>query len=195
MDAERLPDYAGLVGGGGSLATTLTATLVAPWFDWSRNALSDLGATGEPTAPLFNGGLLVGGLVAAAFAWALYRRAGAILDRLAAVSYLGSAVALALVGAFPIGTAPHAPVAVAHFLLAVLTTWLAGGAAARAGHVRRGVAWVGLGVVGLSGWVALAAGAVPGGGIAVPEVLASVAFVTWVGWRTATLGAVSGTAR
>lgn len=89
MDVERLPDYAGLVGGGGSLATTLAATLLAPWFAWSRNALSDLGAAGEPTAPLFNGGLLVGGVVAAAFAWALWRRAGAVVERLAALAYLG----------------------------------------------------------------------------------------------------------
>jgi len=62
----------GLAAPGVGLGTVLLATLLAPWFSWTGNALSDLGHPSRATAPLFNGGMALAGLLALAFAGRLW---------------------------------------------------------------------------------------------------------------------------
>ena len=46
------------------LATIFISIALSPWFSWMNNALSDLGhSTKSPVAPIFNFGLVTGGLL------------------------------------------------------------------------------------------------------------------------------------
>ncbi|MDZ7702273.1 MAG: DUF998 domain-containing protein [Halobacteriales archaeon] len=177
-DYRRAAAWAGLASSVVGFGTILLATLVSPTFSWTASALSDLGAAGEPTAWLFNGGLIAAGVVGLPFGWALFATARGALERAGAAAFAGSVAALALVGAFPTGTPTHFPVAVAYFLLFTLAMWLHGAGAALAGDVRRGLAAVGLGILHLLAWLAWAAVGPPG--LALPELGGSVLLLGWL---------------
>mgnify|MGYP003882817749 CR=1 FL=1 len=79
------------------LTLILASVLLSPWFRWEVNALSDLGhSSRSPVAPLFNFGLVTGGLLMLLYS-ALYmdRRYPFTSKLVAAASYF-----LILVGAF-----------------------------------------------------------------------------------------------
>lgn len=182
---RRLASWTGLAGALLGVSTTLLATLASPSFSWTGSALSDLGAPGAPTAWLFDGGLVVAGLVALPFAWPLLASARHVAERLGAVAYAGAVVALALVGAFPTGTALHVPLAVGYFGLLTSALWIHGTGAVLAGDPGRGLAavWLGIGhVLAWAGW--LAAGP---DGVAIPELFGSAVLVAWLAWTTAWL--------
>lgn len=173
--------------------TTLSATSLSPTFSWTTNALSDLGAAEAATPWLFNGGLIVAGAIALPFAWVLFDTARHGLERVGAAAFAGSVFGLALVGAFPTGTALHAPVAVAYFLLFTLAMWLHGSGAALVGDVRRGLVAIWLGIGHLLAWLVWVASGVAG--IAIPELAGSAILFAWVvqttrwvrsatGWQT-----------
>lgn len=159
-------------------ASTLLATVLSPTFSWTGSALSDLGAADAATPWLFNGGLVVAGVVALPFAWVLFATARHVLERVGAVGFAGSVVGLALVGLFPIGTALHTPVAVAYFLLFTVAMWLHGSGAALAGDVRRGLVSIWLGIGHLLAWLGWAASGIEG--IAIPEIVGSAILLAWI---------------
>jgi hypothetical membrane protein len=159
-------------------ASTLLATVLSPSFSWTGSALSDLGTAGAATPGLFNGGLVVAGIVALPFAWVLFATARHVLEQLGAASFAGSVVGLALVGAFPIGTALHTPVAIAYFLLFTVAMWLHGSGAALAGDVRRGLVSIWLGMGHLLAWLGWAASGIEG--IAIPEIVGSAILLAWI---------------
>ncbi len=56
------------------LIGVLACTFLYPGFDWTDNALSDMGRVGKPTAPLYNGVLLISGALLLVFSsFALWR--------------------------------------------------------------------------------------------------------------------------
>ncbi|WP_336036468.1 DUF998 domain-containing protein [Halobacterium yunchengense] len=170
--AARLSGAAAVVVSVGSI---LLATALSSTFTWPGSALSDLGVeTG--VAWLFNGGLLSGALLAAPYAWALYRVDTALAARVRAAAFAAAAVGMAGVGLFPLGHALHVPAAVAFFASATATL-LADGAARR--RTRRGRVALASGVLTPLAWPAWAA-AGPGDGIAVPEFVGVVLFGAWV---------------
>ncbi|MFB6354181.1 MAG: DUF998 domain-containing protein [Halobacteriales archaeon] len=175
---RRAVHWSGVAGSLLGLATTLLATVRSPTFSWTANALSDLGGPDAAAPWLFNGGLIAAGLVALPFALALYTTARHAFERLGAASFAGSVVGLALVGAFPIGTALHGPVAVAYFLLFTLAMWLHGTGAALAGDVHRGLVSIWLGIGHLLAWLAWAASGLDG--IAIPELVGSGILLGWL---------------
>jgi len=65
--ASRVAPWTAVVAAVVAFGAILTATLVAPWFSWTGNALSDLGHHDRATATVFNGGLMAAGLVGAVF--------------------------------------------------------------------------------------------------------------------------------
>ncbi|WP_254544284.1 DUF998 domain-containing protein [Halomarina pelagica] len=191
-DPERLGTAAGVLAPVVALGAIALAALRSPTFTWAGSALSDLGAPGTRTAWLFNGGLALGGALALPFAWRLWRAARNRAERAGAVLLALDAVALALVGVFPIGTALHAPAAVSFFLLLSLALWTYSAGNLLAGERRRGAATVALGVVTLGAWVVWAAALrdlAPG--LALPEAVGAVALGAWTAttavrlWRTA----------
>ncbi|WP_144901318.1 DUF998 domain-containing protein [Halobellus captivus] len=174
--ADNVPAVARLAGPIGAAFTSasiLAAALLSPTFSWTQSALSDLGAASDPLVSLlFNGGLIAGGLVGAAYALAL-RPHSTVL----AVGYVFSILAMALVGVFPAGTGPHMPVAIAFFLLATATVTLDGWRR-RASTTGR----VGLALAGghIAGWLLWSAGIRPGPGLALPELGGVVMFGAWL---------------
>jgi hypothetical membrane protein len=76
---------------------------VASWssFSWTDNALSDLGVQAGVTAPLFNGGLISGGVLFLAFTAGLFRFMGKnVVGKAATVLLAMACVMLIAVGVF-----------------------------------------------------------------------------------------------
>lgn len=174
-DTRRLAAASGVVSAVGTPTSILVATLIAPWFSWRADALSDLGVTAG-TAVLFNGTLLGGGALAVPFAWLLWTTGAGSLARLRAGSFAVTAVALGAVGLFPAGHSLHFPVAVTHFLgvsVTLVVDWLAR-PRTTTGRLA-GIAGLG----NVAGWLAWGQGLlVPG--LAVPEFLGALLFASWV---------------
>lgn len=154
------------------------AVLLAPWFEWTANALSDLGAAGEPTAPLFNGGLVIGGLLGLAFVVRVWLAATNAARRLGVALFAVAFVNLALVGVFALPHDLHGPVAVTFFLAFTYGLFAHGSGDVLAGHVRRGLASIWLGVAHVTGWLLFAVA--PVSGLALPELVGAVALTGWI---------------
>ena len=136
IDLDRLGRVSGVAFVLVSLGAILYATVASPTFAWTESALSDLGAPGAPTALLFNGGLVLTGLVALPFVTWLYRRGRNRLERAGGAVLAVSAVLSALVGIFPTGTPQHFPVVLAFFLSIPVALWTRAAGSYRAGDPR-----------------------------------------------------------
>lgn len=158
-----------------ALGGILLASLLSPTFSWETSALSDLGVT-PSSAWLFNGTLVVGGLIGAPYAWALWSAAVDPLSHLRAVTYLLALVSMAGVGLIPAGRPLHLPLALAFFVLAALTAIVDGVARLR---LFSGKLALVTGVVAPAAWPAWMLW-LHGGGIAVPEFVGAVLFGIWV---------------
>ncbi|MFW6376551.1 MAG: DUF998 domain-containing protein [archaeon] len=170
--------WCGLAAPAVGLGTVLLATLLAPWFSWTGNALSDLGHPSRATAPLFNGGMALAGLLALAFAGRVWIDAEGRVRRGALLVLAASFASLVGVGVYPETTDHHVTVSVAFFVSLTYGLWLHGSADALAGAPRRGVATVWLGVANVTAWGAYAAFE-PFDGVAIPEAVGAVALAAW----------------
>ncbi|MFB6176852.1 MAG: DUF998 domain-containing protein [Halobaculum sp.] len=175
-DARRMAAAAGAVSAVGTPTLIVLATLLAPWFSWAGNALSDLGVAPE-TALLFNGALIGGGLVSLPFAWLLFHRQGGLGGAARSVLFALTGLTLAGIGAFPSDTALHFPVAVSFFLLLTATLTVDG-------LLRRSEQSGRLALLAASthvvGWIAWGQGLRPGPGLALPEFVGALALSTWI---------------
>jgi hypothetical membrane protein len=177
---RSIATWCGLLAPAVGLGTVLLATLFAPWFSWTGNALSDLGHPSRATAPLFNGGTALSGLLALTFAGRLWidPDAEGVLYRVALVVLGASFASLVGVGASPVTTDLHFPVSVAFFVSMTYGLWLYGSADALAGARERGVATIWLGVANVTAWV-LYATLEPFAGVAVPEAVGALVLAAW----------------
>ncbi|WP_302080065.1 DUF998 domain-containing protein [Salinibaculum rarum] len=179
---------AGLVAVVLTMGTILVATVVSPAFAWRQNALSNLGvvetAAGTGlTVVLFNGGLILGGVVGLAFAVALTRSAQSLAGRATALSFGLTVVFMALVGVFPQDTAPHFPVALGFYLLVSVTLWLDGLTALGTHWRQRGLVAITFGTGNLVGWLVWGlTGSPTRAGLAIPELWGALLFSVWTGW-------------
>ncbi|EJN60135.1 DUF998 domain-containing protein [Halogranum rubrum] len=159
-----------------TLGGILLAVVVSPSFSWSESALSDLGVAAS-TALLFNGGLVVGGLLGLPYAYALWHDGPGGVGRLTPLSFALAVTAMGLVGVFVSGTPLHFPVALSFYLL-VSTTLVLDGLTRRSTPEGRVSALLGVGHV--VGWTIWVTGVRFGTGLAVPETVGAVVFATWV---------------
>lgn len=171
----RLSGIAGAVAGLGGIGAAIA---VSPWFAWTGNALSDLGHPARASAPLFNGGLVVGGLLGVAFAGYVLAARGHPVARIGAAIVGVGLANMALVGVFDVTHRLHGTVAVAFFLAITYGWFVHGTGLALAGRVRYGVGTIWLGVIHVSGWLAWAASGIEG--IALPETLGALLLATWI---------------
>lgn len=176
-DRHLLARRAGLLAPVVTLGAIFAATAISPTFTWTGSALSDLGV-GASTALLFNGGLLVGALLALPYALPLWRAATGHLDRLVAVLFACTAVAMGLVGTFPSGRPEHFPVALAFYLLLTATLALDGVARRRRTSERVALA---LAVLHLLGWAVYVA-RFSAYRLAIPETVGALFLAGWVWW-------------
>ncbi|WP_436906683.1 DUF998 domain-containing protein [Halosimplex marinum] len=179
---KRVPSSLGLAAVVVAFGGVVYAMVAAPWFSPLYYALSDLGARGVVTAPIFNGALLVGGALGTGFVVAVLadtdhpiRRAGGLFGLLAMLF-------MALVGAFPLPHPLHGVVAVPFFLFLTLAVFLWGAGDYAADRPVRGLVLVLLGVLHVVSWAWWALFPWFPPGIAIPELVGSVAFAVWGGW-------------
>ncbi|QRV15966.1 DUF998 domain-containing protein [Haloterrigena salifodinae] len=196
MDAlsrRRAATACGLAAPVVALGAIVLATLVAApeTFSWRARALSEMGRYETRTFPLFNGGLILGGLLGVPFGWRLWLAARNGLERLGAALLWAATAALVGIGVFFLGhdafyldTEFHTPVALLFFGIAPFAQWVYGSGLVLAGDVRLGLVSVWLGIVHplcWLGWLASRAGAEgPSAWFAIPEFVAAVAFGSWV---------------
>jgi len=153
-----------------ALSFIAISILRSPWFSWTGNALSDLGAQ-PPSSCLFNTGLILGGILIGIFAVGLLESLkGRALGNVGALMFLLTAAALSSVGIFPETAGDiHSYVSVAFFVLLVISLWLVGAALVQFGERRLGA------LVAVAGVVAAAVWALPWPAIAIPEFIAALA--------------------
>jgi hypothetical membrane protein len=115
----RLCGACGIVAPIIALTCILLAINYAPQFSWTDSALSDLGVAKGIAAPLFNHGLVAGGVVALVFTAGLFRYlSNKTLDKAGTFFLALTALALVSIGIFPENVKPtHYYVSVAFFVL------------------------------------------------------------------------------
>jgi hypothetical membrane protein len=154
------------------------AISVSPWFTWSGYALSNLGDLTRSSAPLFNGGLIVGGMRLMFFVFGFGVRAKpSILGMIGTALLFASAVGVIGVGIFPMNfLLPHTIFAVAVFLANSIALFAFGVVFA----LRRSTMFLSMISIVLS-VVASFVWFLPwGSGIAIPEFIASLAAYLWI---------------
>jgi hypothetical membrane protein len=175
---ERAGTWLGVVALGVSGLGIAAAIVLAPWFSWTGNALSDLGVRGETSAPVFNYGLIAGGLLGAGFAVRLRSDAPGSLGRAGVGIFALSFLSLALIGVFPTPHPYHFPVSVGFFALFTYGLFVYGSGEALAGRVRHGIGTVWLGVTHVTVWVVW--GVAGTDGLAIPETVGALLLGIWV---------------
>jgi len=174
---DRLWRYTGVAGVAAALVGIAGGIAVAPWFSWTGSDLSDLGDPARASAPLFSGGLLLAGLLGAAFGVYLLYRVNDTAER-AGLAVLTAAMAdLALIGVFDITHPWHYPISVAFFAGITYGWFVHGSGIALAGNGRRGVAVVWIGVVHTTvwgGWLVVGTD-----GLAIPETTGALLLAVW----------------
>lgn len=166
----------------GAAATVLAlggiaaAILLDPTFSWTSDALSDLGVR-EPSAPVFNWGLILGGAAGVGYAVELGRVFDSRAGALRAVALGLAMAAMAGVGAFDLTEPLHGPSAVGFYALVTV-------AAAVDGVVRKGRATgrIALAFVPahVAVWATFVAGWWPVTGLALPELPGALFLAAWV---------------
>lgn len=177
---ERATTAAGVLAPAVALGAVFLATVLSPTFTWTGDPLSFLGSAGQPTRPLFNYGLVVGGLLSLPFAGRLVATGRNRLERLGGGAFALTGAAMGLVGVFPMETVWHFPAAASFYLLLSVSTWLYGAGNVVAGDRLRGALTVGLGVLNLLTWVVYVVVFAPTGlSLALPELVGALALGAW----------------
>jgi hypothetical membrane protein len=177
---RTLPERSGLAAPVVTLGAILVATVLSPSFSWTASALSDLGRPGEPTTWLFDGGLIVGALLALPFVWGLWSNRENGFDAVGTVLLLLSLVSMALVGVFPEGTELHFPMALTFFSALTYALFFLGTGRVVAGVTRFGLAGIWLGIGHVTSWVVWAVGVRLGPGLAIPESVGAATLAVWM---------------
>lgn len=173
--ASRIAPWTAVVATVVAFGAILTTTTVAPWFSWTGNALSDLGHHDRATAGIFNGGLIVAGVVGAVFpVWLVFDR-DSVVRRLGAAVVAATLVDLALIGVFPTPHDLHGTVSVLFFVGVTLGLVVWGFGDITADSRRRGGAIAAGGAFHAALWVVWFSSLVPYEGVAIPEFLGAVA--------------------
>ncbi|WP_254523432.1 DUF998 domain-containing protein [Natrinema caseinilyticum] len=192
-DRAKIATYCGVAGPVVSLGAIVIATVLAPpeTFTWGEQALSDMGRYGAPTFPLFNGGLILGGLIGTPFVWRLWsasrntgERLGIALTAIAVVGMVGVGVFFLEHTAVYLGTSLHGVAALTVFGVAPFASWVYATGAALAEDASLAIAsfWFGnVHPLAWLGWlVAIGGETDTGSWFAVPEFVAAVAFGGWI---------------
>jgi hypothetical membrane protein len=171
----------------GVLSPILTLTLIAiaisyyPPFNWTVNALSDLGIQ-ENSAIIFNSSLIIGGIIALFFAYGLKELLWKqTIGKLGVLVFISATISMIAIGVFPENVKPwHFYASVAFFLLLPISQFLVAAALLRnTSEKLSGFISLFIGIVSLFNWAFLIFQVFPWQGIAIPELIASVAAATW----------------
>ena len=174
-----------------ALGGIAVAVALDPGFSWTGDALSDLGVR-DRSAPVFNGGLILGGLVGIGYAVGLWRAAdteagrgrgadgqatSGSTSRLRAVVFALAMASMAGVGLFDLTRPLHGPAAVGFYALITVVFGIDG--IARRGTIggRVTLAFV---PIHVAVWATFVAGWWPVTGLALPELPGALMLAAWV---------------
>lgn len=172
----------GIIGPVLAFTCILLAINSYPQFSWTSNALSDLGVVSGITAPLFNSGLIVSGLLCLAFAvfglFTLLRER--FVGKIGAFLFASSCLALVAIGIFTEDFTPiHYLVSVTFFVLTPISMLIIAGAFWAMNKLRIAAFTLIMALVGAAPWILLFAIRYVSG-VAVPEAISSLAGSVWV---------------
>ena len=176
LRVARIERHAGSVAPILALGGILLATILDPTFSWVHDALSDLGVR-DASASVFNGSLVLGGLLAVIYGVGIARRTESIVQRLIGVLFSLAALHLAGVGLFVIGHPLHVPAAIGFYGLMTVIFLIDG-------YERReeptGKLCFGLAAVHVAIWGTWFATWWPGTGLALPEFAGALLVPVWI---------------
>ncbi|XES77804.1 MAG: DUF998 domain-containing protein [Candidatus Bathyarchaeia archaeon] len=150
-------------------------------FSWTDNALSDLGVQSGITAPVFNIGLIVGGILFVVFAAGMFRYMGKnVVGKAASVLLAVACIALVCIGIFNENFHPtHYIVSVMLFVFLPISMLTFVGAFWMEGKRKLSLFTLGLGLFAAAVWVLqLTLNYVPH--VAIPEFTSGLAGSIWV---------------
>ena len=167
---ERIGALLGLVGLLLGYVCVATSIALSPWFEWERNAISDLGhAVRSEVAPILNFGLLLTGLLLMFYTVTAVRRHA----RWTSYSLAVSAFSLQLVAAFDeVYVFIHTAVSIAFFVSLGIASILYA-------VERRSYLGATSFIIVLVTWMLYWTGAYSSG-LAVPEIISSIAVSFWI---------------
>ncbi len=155
---------------------------IASWsaFSWTNNALSDLGVQPGVTAPIFNSGLVLTGLLSIVFSLGLLRLLDNRLSgKIGVAVFAAACVALVCIGIFNESFSPtHFLVSVAFFLLLPISMWILAGGFWIIGLRRMSVFTLAIAFAAVAPWV-LQSVIHYVSGVAIPEFGSSLAAAVW----------------
>lgn len=162
-----------------AFACILTAIALYSPFSWTDNALSDLGVVEGATAIIFNGGLIISGILALIFAVGmhLYLKESA-LGKIGSFLFALDALALMAIGVFPEKTSPHFPASVAFFALFPLAMIFTSVALIKKGEKKMAIFSLLAAVFSITVWTLYYVTHFAKG-VAIPETLTSLAVSAW----------------
>jgi hypothetical membrane protein len=111
------------------MAAIFTSIVLSPWFTWTGSWLSDLGGATNPAAPIFNIGLVIGGILGMLFTYGLWELKMFKGDQgdFGLAFLLLSSIFLFFVGFFPVDAGmPHTLASLLFFIFSIPTLILLG---------------------------------------------------------------------
>jgi len=152
----KVAGICGMLGQSFTFVCIFLAISVSPWFSWTNNALSNLGDLTSPTsAPIFNTGLVVGGIITAIFVLGLSMKTKTnTLGLVATILLFVASLGMMGVGIFPENyPLPHVVSAMMIFISVTATLLLFGVAQLRDKSTRMlGIVSLILGLVAFINW-------------------------------------------
>lgn len=179
---RRLQASLGLGAVAVSFSGIFLAAALSPTFSLFGSALSDLGTVGTPTAPLFNGAVLVAGALGAGFVASVWDDTEDPVRRGGLVLLLPAMLNLSLVGVFPIPNPFHFLVSILFFFFLTLGVFVWGAGDFAVDRRERGGALVVASTLHVAGWVWRFAFGWAGPGVAVPELVGAATLALWALW-------------
>jgi hypothetical membrane protein len=167
------------------IGIAVSISLSLSWFTWFNNALSDLGHPSRPVAPIFNGGLILCGIITLPLAFRLIllqRSQKSIIGIIGGFFLLLSQFFVIGVGLFNeafVGL--HYAASVGFFVSLLLFGLIYGVTMMRIQDTRLvGILAFLLAFISAATWVAKFANLLPWTGVAIPEIISAIAIFVWV---------------
>jgi len=166
---ERFYALFGVVGPLIACISIGVSILLSPWFSWERNALSDLGhAVKSEVAPIFNLGLLLAGFLIIVYTVTIFGKHA----RYTGICLVVSSILLQLVATFDeVYNYLHGAVSIFFFISIGITSVVYA-------YERRSYLAAIAFIIGLGSWI-LYGLKIYSVGVAVPEIISSVAVILW----------------
>ena len=176
----KLSGITGIVAPIVAFTCILLSTASYPPFSWTNNALSDLGVKEGITAPLFNGGLMISGILALIFAAGLLKLLNKNnVGKIGVLVFALAALALITIGIFRENAKPmHYYASVGFFVFFLIAMLVIAGSSLYAKSVKTGLFTLIVAIIAAAPWaIEFSVRFVPD--VAIPEAISAVAASVW----------------